>query len=217
MTLPACASTIDWAATGAMLQGEGTIIGALAVLIAAWFGKTTFEAWRKQQVAARKLFQAERILEATYKARRALKYVRGVMLWAHELSVAEETLKADPQWDLQLEAKQKRLITAQAFYNRLNRTREEREALDQCLPMARALFGEELEKTIESLSHQFWIVQVDVDSYIDDDGSDQNFSKKIRYGMYEIGPPQGEVNEVTEKIEAAVATIEATCLPVLQT
>ena len=211
-----CVSTIDWAATGTMVQGIGTVLGAVALLGAAWFGKTTFESWRQQQVAGRKLFQAERILEASYKARRALKFVRGPMMWGHELSAAEDTLKNDEQWQMQLEAKQKRMVHAQAYFNRLNRTRDEREALDQCLPMARALFGEEVEKAIESLNHQFWIVQVDVEAYIDDDGSDQNFTRKIRRGMYEIDPPEGEVNEVTDKIEKAMATIEASCLPVLR-
>ena len=108
------------------------------------------------------------------------------------------------------------MVSAQAYFNRLNRARDEREALDACLPMGRALFGEELERAIESLNHQFWIVQVDVESYIDDDGSDREFSKKIRRGMYEVKPAEGEINEVTEKIETAVATIEATCLPVLR-
>jgi len=216
MTLPTCASTIDWAASGAMLSGAGTLLGAAAIMFAAIIGGNTFKSWRRQKVAERVLVQAERILEATYKGRRALRYVRGIMLWGHELSAAEETLKADPQWDLQLEAKQKRLVTFQVFLNRLNRVREDREALDQCLPMARALFGEDLEKAIELLAHQFWMVEVHAQSYVDDDGSDQNFAKKIRRGMYEIEPMEGEVNEVTAKVEAAVATIEATCLPVLR-
>lgn len=216
MSAVPCVATTDWAATGAMLQGVGTLVGAAAVIVAAVIGGTTFKSWRKQQVAGRKLFQAERILEASYKARRALKFVRGPMMWGHELSAAEDALKDDEHWQMQVEAKQKRMVTAQAYFNRLNRTREEREALDQCLPMARALFDEELEKAIDSLNHQFWTVQVDVEAYIDDDGSDQNFSRKIRRGMYEIKPPEGEVNEVTDKIERAMATIEATCLPVLR-
>lgn len=199
-----------------MAQGVGTVLGALALLGAAWFGKTTFESWRKQQVAGRKLFQAERILEASYKARRALQYVREPMMWGHELAAAKQTLKDSEHWQMQVEAKQERMVTAQAYLNRLNRTREEREALDQCLPMARALFGEDLEKAIESLNHQFWIVQVDVEAYIEDEGSDQNFSRKIRRGMYEFKPPEGEANEVTDKIEAAMGTIEARCLPVLR-
>lgn len=207
---------VDWVATGAMLQGEGAILGAVAVLIAAVIGGTTFKSWRRQEVAGRRLNQAERILEATYKARRALSYVRSPMMWGTELKVAEDALKENKDWQMQLEAKQKRIVTTQAYFNRLNKTRDEQEALDGCLPMARALFGEDLEKAIESLRHQFWIVQVDAESYMGDDGRDADFSKKIRRGLYEIKAPEGEANEVTDKIEAAVATIEATCLPVLR-
>ena len=57
---------------------------------------------------------------------------------------------------------------------------------------------------------------MDAESYMDDEGGDADFTKKIRRGMYEIEPREGEVNEVTGKVEAAVATIEATCLPVLR-
>jgi len=208
--------TVDWAATGAMLQGEGTLLGAAAVIIAAIIGGTTFRSWRRQEVAGRKLAQAERILEATYKARRALSYVRSPMMWGHELKAAEDSLKDNDDWNMQLKAKQKRIVTTQAYFNRLNKTRDEQNALDACLPMARALFGEDLEKAIESVRHQFWIVHVDAETYMDDDGSDQEFSRKIRRGLYEINPPEGQVNEVTEKAEAALATIEATCLPVLR-
>lgn len=208
--------TIDWTATGTMLQGIGTLLGAIAVLAAARLGANTFESWRKQQVTGRKLMQAERILEAIYKGRRALKYVRGIMMWGHELTAAEDALKDDSHWQGQPEAKQKRLVTAQAYFNRLNRTREEREALDQCLPMARALFGEELEQAIESLNHQFWIVQIDVESYVDDDGSDVDFTRKIRRGMYDVKPRNDESNEVTDAIERAVAVVEKHCLPVLR-
>jgi hypothetical protein len=207
---------VDWVATGAMLQGEGTLLGAAAVIVAAVIGGSTFKSWRRQQVAGRKLAQAERILEATYKARRSLSYVRSPMMWGHEIKAAEDVLKDNADWKMQLEAKQKRIVTTQAYFNRLNKTRDEQDALDACLPMARALFGEELEKAIQSLRHQFWIVQVDVESYMDDDGSDPEFTRKIRRGMYEVTPAQGEVNEVADKAEAAVATIEATCLPVLR-
>ena len=199
-----------------MLQGEGTLLGAAAVIVAAVIGGSTFKSWRRQEVAGRKLAQAERILEATYKARRALSYVRGRMIWAHELTAAEDTLKEGEQWERTFEPKQKRMVTTQAYFNRLNKTHDEQTALDACLPMARALFGEELEKAIETLRHQFWIVQVDAESYMDDEGDDREFSRKIRRGMHEVKPPDGEVNEVTEKIETAVATIETTCLPVLR-
>src|SRR4051794_33497183 len=100
---------IDWAATGAMLQGEGTLLGAVAVIVAAVVGGSTFKSWRRQEVAGRKLAQAERILEATYKARRALGYIRSPMMWGNELKVAEDALKENADWQMQLKAKQKRI------------------------------------------------------------------------------------------------------------
>lgn len=217
MGLAICSAAIDWAATGTMLQGIGTIGGAGAVVWAAIKGANTFDAWRRQRLAERKQDQAERILTAAYKGRRALAYVRGVMMWGHELHAAEEQMKEKEGWAAQTEARQKRLVTKQAFYNRINRVKDERQALDECLAMARALFGEELEQAIEALNHQFWIVQVNADSYADDEyGTDADFTRKIRRAMYAVTPMDGEVNEVTDAMETAMATIERTCLPVLR-
>lgn len=200
-----------------MLQGLGTIGGVGAVIWAAHKGASTFDSWRRQKLAERKQEQAERILTATYKCRRALEYVRGVIMFCHELHAAEEQMKAEEGWKFQVESRRKRLVTAQAYYNRLNITKAEREALDQCLPMARALFGEELEKALETLNRQFWIVEVDVDSYVDDhDGTDKEFTAKIRRGMHAVAPRKGEVNEVTQAMETSVAVIERICLPVLR-
>lgn len=144
---------IDWAATGSMLQGLGTCVGAGAVIWAAFKGA---DVWKEQKRAERRLEMAERILTATHKARTGLAYVRGVMMWAHELASAEETMKTREGWDSQGKDRQKRLITAQAYYARLNRVRDEQDRLSDCLPLARALFSAELEKAIEKLRHQFW-------------------------------------------------------------
>ena len=113
----------------------------------------------------------------------------------------------------QAEARRKRMRTTQAYYNRLSNHQSEMEALDAVLPMARALFGEELESAVRKLRHQFWIIQVDAESYMDDNGSDQDFTKKIRNGMYRV---QDEENEVTIAINEVVHIIEITCLPVLR-
>ena len=200
-----------------MLQGWGTLLGAGAVIYAAKKGADTFESWKRQKVAERRSDQAERILTATYKARRALKFVRSPMMWAHELNAAEKKLKEDAEeWKLQTVKRQRRLVTAQGYFNRLNKTVEERQELTECLPMARALFDEQLEKALEELSHQFWIVEVDVDSYIDDEGDDAEFSQKIRRGMYDISPREGQINEVSDKITTSVKVIEGNCLPALR-
>lgn len=210
----ACLTTIDWAATGSMLQGIGTLAGVGAVLIGAKIGANT---WKNQKLAERRLEMAERILTATHKGRTALGYVRSPMMWEHELSAAEEKLKEDKQWAGLTEVRQKRQTTAEAYFNRLNRTKDEQLALDECLPMARALFSEKLEKAIEKLRHQFWIVQADVKSYIDDEhGTDAEFEKKLMRGMFDIKPMNGKVNEVSATIAESVSIIETACEPALR-
>lgn len=207
-------NSIDWAATGAMLQGIGTWAGVAAVIIGAIIGAN---AWKAQKRAERRLEMAERILTATHKAKRALGSIRSIMIWGHELDAAQKQLEENEKWEWETESRKQRLRTGQAMYNRLNARRDEVGALDDCLPMARALFSEELEKAIETLRHQFWIVQCDVDAYIDDEhGTDEEFTKKIRRGMYDVSPRKGEKNEVTDTINGAVETIERICEPALR-
>lgn len=119
-----CVTTVDWAATGTMLQGIGTVIGGIAVIVAAFIGGNTFKSWRQQKLSERVIDQAERILTATYKVRQGLMQLRSPAMWPHEMDAAEEHLKANGQWEKAFGANEKKsLVTAQAYYNRLNRRR----------------------------------------------------------------------------------------------
>ena len=207
------AGAVDWSATGTMLQGIGTLSGALAVFGAAWIGANTFGSWKRQQFASRRAKEAEEILTAAYNARRALNQIRSPCMSGHELEAAELVLKENDWWDGEPEQRKRRLKTAQGYFNRFNFHKDKTERLDNCLALARALFGEDLENSIETLRHQFWMVQVDVESYIDDDGSDKDFTNSIRMGMYKV--KDGE-NKVTKTVEESISTIEFICLPVLR-
>lgn len=46
MTEPAWTAT-EWSAFGAVLSGAGTVIGAVAVIVAAKLGANTFKRWRE--------------------------------------------------------------------------------------------------------------------------------------------------------------------------
>jgi hypothetical protein len=197
-----------------MLQGIGTLGGVVAIV---WGAFHAADAWKEQKRAERLLETAERILTATYTGRNGLAYVRQPLMLGHEISAAQETLKDNEYWLRQSEGRQKRLVTAQAFYDRLNRTKDEQNALVECLPMARALFGERVEKALENLRRQFWIVQVAVDSYVDDEGgTDAEFTKQLRRQMYDVSPRAGEKNAVSDEIAEAVSIIEETCMPALR-
>lgn len=209
---------IDWSATGDMLQGWGSILGALAIMVAAYFGSQTFKAWRQQNLSERKVEQAERILTATYIARRELGRVRSPAMWSNETDRAEEKLVEAGE----LVAGQarsdddRRLITAQAYYNRLNDAAEVRRELEECLPMARALFGLEVEQALEAMNHHFWSVKVYVDAnHRDRSGADKEFRRKIDSTIW-TGYPSKEENEIDLAVEKNVALIEEKCLPALR-
>ena len=106
--------------------------------------------------------------------------------------------------------------TAQAYYSRIHAAKDDRQALDECLPMARALFGEELEKALDKLNRQFWSVQVMVDANMKDRGNvDAKFREKIDSAIYE-GYPTEEENAIDKSIKEQVRFIEEACVPILR-
>lgn len=208
---------IDWSGIGAMLQGIGTVIGAIAVIVAAKVGSSTFQGWREQKLSERKIEQAERILTAAYKVRRGLSYVRSPMMLPHEIATAEDNIKESGQWENASESEQQRLSTTQAYYNRLNATKDDRVALEECQPMARALFGEDLEVAIETLNRQYHLVQVYVDANHRDRGdSETTLRDKINAIIYEGHAKEGGKNQMDQTIAEQVKLIESICVPVLR-
>lgn len=207
---------VEWTALGSVLSGAGTLAGACAVIAAAVVGSRTFDSWRRQKLAERRLGQAERILTATYKARRGLSFIRNSTMWGHELAAAEEMLRAAEKWPDKID-EQNAVQTAQAYYNRITAEAPNRQELAECQPMARALFGEELELAIERLGHQFHTVRVYVDANARDRGDpDRPFRRKIDGALYEgfLGPDD-EQNEMDKVIADTVELIEKTCIPAM--
>jgi len=79
--------------------------------------------------------------------------------------------------------------------------------------MARALFNDGVEKALDTLNRQFHFVSVAVDSSLDDNGSDQDFSREV---WSELSSASG--TKMPNKMNEAIATqvIEDTLVPVLR-
>ncbi|MBT8459759.1 MAG: hypothetical protein KJN60_08840 [Boseongicola sp.] len=199
---------------GSVLQGVGTLAGAFAVGFAAWLASNTFEGWRKQKLSERSIEQAERILTATYQVRRALGHVRNPMMSAHELRAAENHLEKQDFWATITSDRKQKMITAQGYYNRLNAVLDERRAVDECLPMARALFGEKVETALETLNRQFQLVSaaVEANSW---DNNDRKFQRSIREDLSSVSGTD-RPNKMNELIAEQVKVIEDACVPVLR-
>ena len=209
--------SIDWVSTGSMLQGLGSIGGAVAVLFAAWKGAQTYENWKNQKIAERRQDQAERILAAAHRVKDGLSFLRSGKILGHELDSAKSKLMAEPeQWNRQSPQRQKRLVKAQAYFDRLNELIPVRNDLYACMPMARAHFGEEIEHALSELYGQFWRVEFDVRSYIDDNGQDADFTQKLRIGFGEERAPDGQEDVIGDAIKKHFSKIEGICLPALK-
>lgn len=199
---------------GAVLQGIGALAQAFAIGFAAWMASNSFNGWRKQKLSERRIEQAERILTAAYKARRALGYVRSPLMEAYELSAAEAHLEKQDFWSTVDNNRRQRIVSAQGYYNRLNSVLDERRAVGECLPMARALFGEQVEKALELLDRQFHLVRIAVESN-SLDGNDREFSRSLREDI-SSSSSSDRPNKMNLLIEEQVKQIEDALLPVLR-
>lgn len=132
-----------WADTGVFLQGVGTVLGAIAVIVAGFLGASGVNKWRAQKITDRKIDQAERIVVAAYNVRRDLYSLRSALISVRELAEAEKQLIDGEGLTLE-SSERKKLVIQQVYYNRLNAAYEDRKQLYECQAMARALFGEEL-------------------------------------------------------------------------
>ncbi len=207
----------EWTALGTFLYGVGTIGGSLAILGAAYIGSRTYDRWRKQKLAEHFFEQAETILTATFNTRRALSRVRDPMLWAAELSASENSLAEQGRPAEGSEQEKKRAITFNLYIMRLNAEGETQRELASCLPIARALFGNKLEKAIEDLLQQFQVVYAGASAQADfTDHTQPSFRSKIERSLWKGYHLENEENEVDLKIQNLVEEIENICQPKLR-
>ena len=202
----------DWDATGSMLSGVGTIVGAIAVLIAAHVARISINQFRTQKITERLVEHAERILTATYKAHYAIDHVRGRMLWAGELEVAEKKLRDVNAITGETDARDKRMISAQVYIDRLNRTNDDKALLVDVMPTARALWGKELEEEIQKLHHQFWCIECNATELVETDDRDRQVFLRILLG----GTCSKDDDELSLEVRRITSSIEEKCLPVLR-
>ena len=214
MGLAICSATIDWAATGTMLQGIGTLAGACAVAWAANKGADTFDAWRTQKLTERKMDQAEKILTATHDAREALQLVRREIIYGYEKHEAEKILQEMNGWQ-EMPTEARNFLTLQMIYQtRLQNKSNEFSKLNKIRTMSHALFGSALDAAISHILMIYECLINKAGAY--NEGLSAEVRKQVYEAMFAVKTQDGQVNEVTAAIEAAVATIERTCLRVLR-
>lgn len=205
---------IDWGATGTWMQAWAGFAEAGAVGFAAFKGADAFKGWRRQKIEERRIDAAERILTLAYRVRTAISGMRHPMMWIGPLNEAEKMLREKGvDLDSESDGKKRRIVHAQAVFDRINSFQSEWDELAAVTPVAKALFGDEVESALTSLGKQRNIVAAAAESYADDDGSDADFSKKIRSDLWEaLGEVGEDADEISKAVISAITTLEGRLL-----
>jgi len=207
--------TIDWAATGTMLQGIGAIIGALAVIVAAAIGNKTLRAWRRQQLVQKHMELAERILTLAIRAKQEIKFVRSPLKTAAELARAAQNLEANGFHKASYSAKWHQLCVAQTTIDRIEMYKTTWADLQEIKPVAFIYFGSKTVDSIDVIINSVLLIQIDAQAYAEDNFLDPNFTKKLRETM-SFSRSAGNHDELGDKVDKAVEAIREQLHPLLQ-
>lgn len=214
MTLGICSTTIDWDATGSMLQGIGQMATLPLLVWATFVGRQTIAKYRQQHQSEKAVAAAERVLTAAYAARDAIASIRSALIEGGEIERAQEKLSgggAIEAMDALSRRRIEKLARGQVYYDRLNAAKAEFTALFDAMPMGRAYFGPDVYDALEAIAHKRRIIQVSADSLAEDDNSDKAFSRSIRADLSRSGD-----DELGKHVGAQVALLEERLLPILR-
>lgn len=227
------ACEIDWTATGTMLAGIGSYVGAAAtafggwaVLIAAKRAADTFTAWKQQKREERRMELAEQILALSYRIRHAMTAIRSPASFGGEHDAArkklEETNTILPDQD---DAYAKRKITAQIVLLRLSHHQKMWDQLSALAPTTKAVFGnamsDELEKfwTLQGKVHSGAIIYAQLRPQVQPTPKqyqeDPTFERELERAFWAIDLPEAP-DEIAANIEAIIANLEAELSPIIR-
>lgn len=135
--------SIDWSATGDMLSGIGTIVGAFAVIFVAQKGSDTFKAWKVQKSAERRMSIAEDVLTWTYEFEQVISSIRSPAVWGYESEKAlEKLIKDDP--GVEGHPDSHLIKQSQVTLSRIAEHQDKWDKLFSLMPASKAYFGNDV-------------------------------------------------------------------------
>jgi len=144
---------MDWVATGSMLTGFGALIGAGAIIHATRKGADIFGHWQQQKNEHRRIALAEQGLARAYRLRRAIEAIRSSTITGAERSEIHRQLRdAGAIDDRTPDYARGYLTSAHAATSRADAYKALWDDLLGALPAMKAMFGDEIEATLD----EFW-------------------------------------------------------------
>lgn len=206
---------VDWAATGSMLSGIGTIGGGIALVIAAVLGRKAVEDIRREKLAEREISHAEKALTIAYQLESAISSIRSPVSTGIESQHSREEL-IEHDWFQALDpAAQDKTIYTNIFYQRIRSYDEDFKEGYSILPTLKAFFGTEAEAALRTILHARHKVRVYADAYQRDRGNDLDHTRKIQSYIWEGALP-GEIDPIGADVEKSMTALEDQLIPIIR-
>lgn len=198
------------------MQAFAGFAAAAAVVYAAHRGSSSFDQWLRQKQTERKIAAGERILTIAYKAKDAFPAIRSPLHSAYELAAAEEKLKTHPEYAQKTKEHQGRLQAAQVIFDRMNSHSTVWQETFECLPVARAFYGPQMEEQLLAILRTRRSLEVSAQMYPSHGERSDEFSGKLSRDLWAgLSQADDKPDEIANKIGAAVEYCETHILPVI--
>ena len=199
-----------------MLQGVGSIAGAVGLVTAALIGGSTFRSWRRQQLLQRQIPLAERILTAVFEVGERLRDVRSPLSTGNESNAARATLEENGyNLNVLTDGERRNFVYAQVIHDRMNRHNEAWIELQSCKATAYAYFGRDIPEYINGILFVIQEMRIAADELAQDNGSDKEFSRQLRLQVSSSRPKE-QKDEIAERVSQNTAKIEERLKPLLE-
>ena len=195
-----------------MVQGIGTITGAMTVLIAALMGRSTFKDWKVQKIEERRMNVAESVLTLGYRLTDALIEARSRITPEQERDAAAAQIdEASSPGGIRTGTERENCITAQVIINRLAHFRSDWDEIWTLKPLVLAYFGAEVQETIGV----FWTLRATLvmlaQQLGDEAGNDRDRAVQIRRELF-----ASDDDSIGMAMDEALKQLEANLLPKLR-
>lgn len=206
---------IDWAATGAMLTGIGTLASAASIAVAAIVGNKKVNDFTEQRRSERQLEFAESALAVTYRLESVLDAIRSPFSSGGELDLSRKELEDLDWFKAESKQKQDRWVQSNVFIQRIRRFEKDFDEALTLLPFVKAYFGAEVEEALAQLLKARNLVRINAEEYAEDSGSDPEFTKDIRahiWGSFSSKRP----DPIRDLVRPAVELLEKKLGPIIR-
>lgn len=200
-----------------VLEHATGIISALAAVIiawAAWKGKNSLKLSADQQRFKREMDHAERILIATYNAKKALLGIKNCFEIMDHLSSQFSETRSTAASDVSFDQKGA-TIDDKVLIDRVNSEEKHNNELIECIPIALSISEKDVHDSLEELSEYFQSVMFAARYLTRYEQGDEG-TKEIRLIFNRLfGEKNDDMTKGGGRIESIVETVQSRCLKIL--